>query len=111
MPAAELVRLQQKSVAVLELLKTNLPENNGVKNAWKIQKAHSILCKVIVYYESLSCLAGPRISAPKDLKTVTLILSRRLHTLPYGTNNKKAFLTILRYHVSEGHLQYLSRQI
>ena len=46
MTAAELVRLQEKSVEVLDLLKANLPEKNGVKNAWKFEKAHSILHKV-----------------------------------------------------------------
>ena len=44
--AAELVRLQERSVEVLDLLKANLPEKNGVKNAWKFEKAHSILHKV-----------------------------------------------------------------
>ena len=33
MPASELARLQEKSVEVLELLKANLPEKNGVQNA------------------------------------------------------------------------------
>jgi hypothetical protein len=44
--AAELERLQCKSVEVLELLKSNFPEKNGVTNAWKFEKAHSILHKV-----------------------------------------------------------------
>ena len=48
MTAAELVRLQEKSVEVLDLLEANLPEKNGVKNAWKFEKAHSILHKVQV---------------------------------------------------------------
>ncbi len=46
MTAAELVRLQEKSVELLELLKPELPEKNGVQNAWKFEKAHSILHKV-----------------------------------------------------------------
>ena len=33
MTAAELIRLQEKSIEVLELLKANLPEKNGVQNA------------------------------------------------------------------------------
>jgi hypothetical protein len=47
MTAAELETLQEKSVEVLELLKSNLPEKNGVTNAWKFEKAHSILHKVL----------------------------------------------------------------
>ena len=46
MTAAELERLQCKSVEVLELLKSNFPEKNGVINSWKLEKAHSILHKV-----------------------------------------------------------------
>ena len=46
MTAAELERLQSKSVEVLELLKSNFPEKNGVTNSWKFEKAHSILHKV-----------------------------------------------------------------
>jgi hypothetical protein len=37
-----LVRLQEKSVDVLELLKANLSEKNGVQNAWKFEKTHDI---------------------------------------------------------------------
>ncbi len=44
MTAAELERLQSKSVEVLELLKANFPEKNGVTIAWKFEKAHSIFC-------------------------------------------------------------------
>ena len=39
-------RLQQKSVEVLEKLKSTFPEKNGVMNGWKFEKAHSILHKV-----------------------------------------------------------------
>ena len=45
--AAELERLQEKSVEVLELFKSNLPEKNGVTNAWKFEKVRSILHKVL----------------------------------------------------------------
>jgi hypothetical protein len=34
-------------VEVLELLKSNLPLKDGVTNAWKFEKAHSILHKVL----------------------------------------------------------------
>ena len=46
MTAAELERLQCKSVEVLELLKSNFPEKNVVTNPWKFEKAYSILHKV-----------------------------------------------------------------
>jgi hypothetical protein len=76
MPASELVRLQEKIVELLELLKAEFPEKNGVQNAWKFEKAHSVLHKVW----ELILFGWLRISAPKDLNTVILILSRRLHT-------------------------------
>ena len=76
MTAAELVRLQEKSVEVLDLLKANLPEKNGVKNAWKFERRTAFCTRFV----SLSCLAGLRISVPRDLNTVILTLSRRLHT-------------------------------
>ncbi len=38
---------KEKSVEVLELLKSNLPLKDGVTNAWKFEKAHSILHKVL----------------------------------------------------------------
>jgi len=44
--ASELARLQEKSVEVLEWLKAEFSEKNGVQNAWKFEKAHSILHKV-----------------------------------------------------------------
>jgi hypothetical protein len=47
MTAADLGLLQEKSVEVLEWLKVNLPEKNGVINTWKFEKAHIILHKVL----------------------------------------------------------------
>ncbi len=38
--------VQGMSVSLLELLKLNLPEKSGEVNAWKFEKAHSILHKV-----------------------------------------------------------------
>jgi hypothetical protein len=38
--------LQQKSVEVLEFFVSTFPTKNGVVNAWKFEKAHSILHKV-----------------------------------------------------------------
>lgn len=98
--AAELERLQEKSVEVLELFKSNLPEKNGVTNAWKFEKAHSILHKVrelilFGWSENFST-QGPEHCHIDFVKKIA-----------HCTNNKEVFLTILRYHVREGHLQYL----
>ena len=100
MTAAELERLQSKSVEVLELLKSNFPEKNGVTNAWKFEKAHSILHKVrelilFGWSENFST-QGPEHCHIDFVKKIA-----------HCTNNKEVFLTILRYHVREGHLQYL----
>jgi len=46
MTADKLRKLQEQSVSLLELLKTNLPEKSGEASAWKFEKAHSILHKV-----------------------------------------------------------------
>ena len=100
MPASELARLQEKSVEVLELLKAEFPEKNGVQNAWKFEKAHSILHKVrelilFGWSENFST-QGPEHCHIDFIKKIA-----------HCTNNKEVFLTILRYHVREGHLQYL----
>ena len=100
MPASELVRLQAKSVELLEMLKSEFPEKNGVQNAWKFEKAHSILHKVrelilFGWSENFST-QGPEHCHIDFIKKIA-----------HCTNNKEVFLTILRYHVREGHLQYL----
>ncbi len=46
MTAETLQKLQGMSVSLLELLKVNLPAKSGKMNAWKFEKAHSILHKV-----------------------------------------------------------------
>ena len=100
MTATELARLQEKSVEVLERLKAEFPEKNGVQNAWKFEKAHSILHKVrelilFGWSENFST-QGPEHCHIDFVKKIA-----------HCTNNKEVFLTILRYHVREGHLQYL----
>jgi hypothetical protein len=87
-------------VEVLELLKANFPEKNGVTNSWKFEKAHSILHKVrelilFGWSENFST-QGPEHCHIDFVKKIA-----------HCTNNKEVFLTILRYHVREGHLQYL----
>jgi hypothetical protein len=42
----ELPALQDKAVALLDILQRNLPEKTGEKSKWNFEKAHSILHKV-----------------------------------------------------------------
>ena len=81
MTASELARLQEKSVEVLERLKAEFPEKNGVQIHCRTHGNSRRRTVFSTRCGSLSCLDGLRISAPKDLNTVILILSRRLHTL------------------------------
>ena len=102
MTAQTLEKLQVMSVSLLELLKTNLPEKSGEVNAWKFEKAHSILHKVrelilFGWSENFST-QGPEHCHIDFCKKVAAC-----------TNNKDVFLCILRHHVREGHLQYLQK--
>jgi hypothetical protein len=45
-PEAELPELQDKAVALMDLLQRNLPDKTGEKGKWNFKKAHSILHKV-----------------------------------------------------------------
>ena len=100
MTAVQLELLQLKSIEVLESLKSTFPEKNGVANGWKFEKAHSILHKVrelilFGWSENFST-QGPEHCHIDFIKNIG-----------HCTNNKEVFLTILRHHVREGHLQYL----
>ncbi len=80
--------------------KSNLSEKDGVTNAWIFEKAHSILHKVrelilFGWSEDFS-MQGPEHYHIDFVKKIA-----------HCTNNKEVFLAILRYHVREGHLQYL----
>ena len=44
--APGLVKLRDLAVELLEVVKTNMPMKSGEKNAWKFEKAHSLLHKV-----------------------------------------------------------------
>ena len=96
MTAKGLAELQEMSVELLELLKSNMPDKTGQLSGWKIEKAHSILHKVllIVYHdvqrlviyhaiyncifrlERLFCLDGLKISALKAQSTAILNSAR-----------------------------------
>ena len=45
--AEGLEKLDAMSVELLELLKSNMPDKTGEESGWKIEKAHSILHKVL----------------------------------------------------------------
>ena len=100
MPASELARFRKSLWRFFELLKAEFPEKNGVQNAWKFEKAHSILHKVqelilFGWSENFST-QGPEHCHIDFIKKIA-----------HCTNNKEVFLTILRYHVLEGRIQSL----
>ena len=93
-------KLQAMSVELLELLKANMPHKTGEKSGWNFEKAHSILHKAreIIMFgwtENFST------QGPEHCHIVFL------KKLAGCTNNKDVFLTILKWHVREGHVQYL----
>ncbi len=102
MTAVQLELLQQKSIEVLESFKSTFPEKNGYANGWKFENAHSILHKVRAlilfgWSENFST-QGPEHCHIDFIKKIA-----------HCSNNKEVFLTILRHHVWEGHLQYLNK--
>ena len=102
MTATTLKKLQDMSVSLLELLKQNLPVKSGEADAWKFEKAHSILHKVreliLFGWSENTSTQGPEHCHIDFCKKVANC-----------TNNKDVFLCILRHHVREGHLQYLQK--
>jgi hypothetical protein len=90
------------SVELLELLKENMPDRTGGSTGWNFEKAHSILHKVrdillFGWYENFAH-QGPEHGHIDNCKR-----------LASCTNNKEpeVYLTVLRAHSREGHLQYL----
>ena len=95
---SDLQDLHRKSVSLLEMLKSHLPDRVGGAKGWNFEKAHSILHKVreIVMWgwsENTSC-QGPEHAHIDIIKSVAHL-----------TNNKDVFLCILRYHCRRGLLQ------
>ena len=98
--AAGLEKLHALSVELLEVLKENMPYRTGGPEGWNFEKAHSILHKVrdillFGWSENFSH-QGPEHGHIDNLKR-----------LANCTNNKEVYLTVLRAHSREGHLQYL----
>ena len=95
---SDLVLLHQKSKALLDALKTHLPDRVGGAKGWNFEKARSILhkvCEIVLWgwTENTSC-QGPEHAHIELIKNVAHL-----------TNNKDVFLCILRYHCSSGFLQ------
>ena len=98
--AVGLDKLHALSVELLEVLKENMPHRTGGPEGWNFEKAHSILHKVrdillFGWSENFSH-QGPEHGHIDNCKR-----------LADCTNNKEVYLTVLRAHSREGHLQYL----
>ena len=87
------------SIDLLDSLKRTFPNKSGQINGWKSEKVHSIIHKVrdIIMFgwsENFST-QGPEHCHIDFCEKVAKY-----------TNNKDVFLTLLKYHVREGHLQF-----
>ena len=98
--AVGLVKLHALSVELLDLLKENMPDRTGGAEGWNFEKAHSILHKVrdilLFGWSENFGHQGPEHGHIDNCKK-----------LANCTNNKDVYLTVLRAHAREGHLQYL----
>ena len=98
--AEGLERLHTLSVELLELLKDNMPFRTSRPEGWNSEKAHSILhglLDIILFGWSRNFRhQGPEYGHIDNCKR-----------LANCANNKEVYLTVLRAHSHEGHLQYL----
>jgi hypothetical protein len=98
--AVGLDKLHALSVELLDLLKDNMPYRTGGAEGWNFEKAHSILHKVrdilLFGWSENFGHQGPEHGHIDNCKK-----------LENCTNNKDVYLTVLRAHAREGHLQYL----
>ena len=88
---ADLARLQEMAVELLDLLKRNLPDKCGEKGRWNFDKAHSLLHKVreiIMWGNSDNSNCQSAEHAHIDL----------MKSVAVCTNNKDVFMCILRFH-------------
>ena len=102
MTVSDLQDLHRKSVSLLEMLKSHLPDSVGGAKGWNFEKAHSILHKVreIVLWgntDNTSCQGA-------EHAHIELIKS-----VAHLTNNKDIFLCILRFHTRAAFLQHYER--
>ena len=98
--AEGLEKLHALSVELLDLLQENMQDRTGGVKGWNFEKAHSILHKVrdilLSGWSEIFNHQGPEHSHIDNFKR-----------LADCTNNKEVYLTVLRAHSREGHLQYL----
>ena len=100
MTARDLVQLQVMSKDLLDMLKRYLPNKSGQTKAWKFEKAHSILHKV----REILMFGWSENFSTQGPEHCHIDFCKRIAKC---TNNKDVFLTLMKYHVREGHLQYL----
>ena len=95
--AEGLDKLHALSVELLELLKDKMPYRTGGPEGWNFEKAHSILRDILLFgWSENFSHQGPEHGHIDNCKR-----------LANCTNNKEVYLTVLRAHAREGHLQYL----
>jgi hypothetical protein len=114
-------KLHVLSIELLDLLKENMPDKTGQESGWKIEKAHSILHKAReiimfgwsenfstqVYNTLYNMLYDDAMTTACPFQGPEHCHIDFLKDLGECTNNKDVFLTILRWHVRSGHIQYL----
>ena len=114
-------KLNVMSAELLDLLKENMPDKTGQESGWKIEKAHSILHKAreIIMFgwsENFSTQVYNMLYSMQCYIQIEMTCRSQgpehchidfIKNLADCTNNKDVFLTILRWHVRAGHIQYL----
>ena len=114
-------KLNVMSAELLDLLKENMPDKTGQESGWKIEKAHSILHKAreIIMFGWSENFSTQVYNMLYNILCYILIRTACrsqgpehchidfIKNLADCTNNKDVFLTILRWHVRAGHIQYL----
>ena len=101
--AEGLEKLHALSVELLDLLKENMPDRTEGVKGWNFEKAHSILHTV----RDILLLGWSENFSHQGPEHIHIDNCKRLADCSHCTNNKEVYLTVLRSHSREGHLQYL----
>ena len=102
---ADLARLQELAVELLDLSNWNLPDKCGEKGRWNFYKAHSILhkvCEIIMWGNSINTSYQSAEHAHRDIDLINLKSVAGCR----GANNKDVFMCILRFHPRLAYLQH-----